>query len=49
MNLTFKELERKAYMEGDTEKAVLCALIEDQQQDIEDLEEELYDDSMAWR
>ena len=44
MTLTFKELERKAYMEGSTEKADLYALIEDQHKDIEQLEEELYND-----
>jgi hypothetical protein len=41
MNLTFEELERKYYLEGDVEKAKLYALLHEQELTIEYLQEEL--------
>ena len=41
MNLTFEELERKYYLEGDVEKAKLYALLDEQETTIDYLQEEL--------
>jgi hypothetical protein len=41
MNLTFEELERKYYLEGDVEKAELYALLDEQERTIDYLQEEL--------
>lgn len=44
MTYTLEELERRAYIEGDKEKAALYALVIDQRKEIEELEEELFNE-----
>ena len=43
MTYTYEELERKAYMQGDYEKSNLYARLIQQEKDIDELEELVFD------